>query len=93
MPFSQCISHPRSETRPNIPITGWLLHILKELEFCGQVVKSVCILIRAGSLMSHLKPHTLTEQLFQNVALAASEASVLIEKLITSEAFMLMYVL
>lgn len=43
--------------------------------------------------MSHLKLHTLNEQLFQNVALAASEASVLIEKLITSEAFMLMYVL
>lgn len=43
--------------------------------------------------MSHLKLRTLNEQLFQNVALAASEASVLIEKLITSEAFMLMYVL
>lgn len=57
----------------------------------------VCILIIAGSLVSPLKQPEYSEWttfffFFQRVAWVASEAIVLIEKLITSEAFMLMYV-
>ena len=46
---------------------GRLVHMgkgIKILRWISMPIKSVCILIRAGSLMSHLKVHPLNEQLF-----------------------------